>query len=205
LHSNLDLSISGLFIERSERILCENFSCQVRAGEVVRIMGENGAGKSTLLKIIAGILQPLEGKILFAGEDVSFHRDMLQKQLLYLGHHAGIKSVFSVAENLRWYCPNQSISEIEDALATVGLDGYSETPAHQLSAGQQRRIALARLWLTDKKVWLLDEPFTALDVTGVSVLENKIKQHTEIGGLVILTTHQSLSDALCVKEIQLTS
>jgi len=205
LHSNLDLSISGLFIERSERILCENFSCQIKAGEVARIMGENGAGKSTLLKVIAGILQPLEGTILFAGEDISFHRDMLQKHLLYLGHHAGIKSVFSVAENLKWYCPNKDIDAIEEALAIVGLAGYSDSPAHQLSAGQQRRIALARLWLTDKKVWLLDEPFTALDVKGVSVLEDKIKQHTDNGGMVILTTHQSLGDALCVKEIQLAS
>lgn len=204
MHPNLDLSISDLFIERSERILCENFSCQLKAGDVARVMGENGAGKSTLLKVIAGILQPLEGKILFAGEDISIHRDVLQKELLYLGHHAGIKAVFSAAENLTWYSPNKSIDDIEAALAEVGLAGYSDTPAHQLSAGQQRRIALARLWLTDKKVWLLDEPFTALDVKGVVVLENKIKQHTDKGGLVILTTHQSLSDALSVKEIQLT-
>ena len=82
MHSNLDLSISDLFIERSERVLCENFSCQVKAGDVARIMGENGAGKSTLLKVIAGILQPLEGNITFAGEDISYHRDVLQKQLL---------------------------------------------------------------------------------------------------------------------------
>lgn len=203
LHTNLDLSISGLFIERSERVLCDDFSCQIKAGDVARIMGENGAGKSTLLKIIAGILQPLEGEIRFAGEDISYHRDVLQKELLYLGHHAGIKAVFSVAENLKWYCPNQDLAAIEAALEIVGLAGYMDTPAHQLSAGQQRRIALARLWLTDKKVWLLDEPFTALDVKGVAVLENKIKQHTKQGGLVILTTHQALDAALNVKEIQL--
>jgi heme exporter protein A len=203
LHSNLDLSISGLVIERSERILCDNFSCVVKAGEVARIMGENGAGKSTLLKVIAGILQPLEGQIFFSGEDISYHRDMLHRELLYLGHHAGIKAVFSVAENLNWYCPNQTSDAIELALDVVGLAGYSDTPAHQLSAGQQRRIALARLWLTDKKVWLLDEPFTALDVKGVAVLEAKIKQHTDAGGLVILTTHQALDDSLSVKEIKL--
>ncbi|WP_036181237.1 cytochrome c biogenesis heme-transporting ATPase CcmA [Marinomonas sp. MED121] len=205
MHPNLELSISGLFIERADRVLCDNFSCQVSAGEIARIMGENGAGKSTLLKIIAGVLQPLEGKIMFAGEDISYHRDILQKELLYLGHHAGIKAVFSAAENLSWYCPTKSKDAIEEALTEVGLGGYLDTPAHQLSAGQQRRIALARLWLTDKKVWLLDEPFTALDVKGVAVLEQRLKQHLDKGGMIILTTHQSLDDSLNIKEIKLTS
>ena len=205
LHPNLELSISGLFIERADRVLCDDFSCQVVAGEIARIMGENGAGKSTLLKVIAGVLQLLEGKILFAGEDISYHRDSLQKELLYLGHHAGIKAVFSAAENLSWYCPSQSKAAIEMALTEVGLAGYLDTPAHQLSAGQQRRIALARLWLTDKKVWLLDEPFTALDVKGVAVLEQRLKQHVDKGGMIILTTHQALDDSLNIKEIKLTS
>ena len=197
----LTLSISNLFIERAERFLCENLSFQINEGEIIHIIGENGAGKSSLLKVIAGLLQPLSGELSFTGEDVSVHRDVLQAQLFYLGHLAAIKSVFTVKENLRLYFPDATDTQIESALFAISLNEYELTPANQLSAGQQKRIALAKLWLTDKKVWLLDEPFTALDTMGVKALEQRFKEHVETGGMILLTTHQKLTSTLNAKEL----
>ncbi|MCZ2723321.1 cytochrome c biogenesis heme-transporting ATPase CcmA [Marinomonas sp. 15G1-11] len=204
MHSSISLNISNLWIERGERYLCKDMSFSLSGGDICKINGENGAGKSTLLKIIVGILSPLEGTVYYNGEDVSIHRDLLHQDVLYLGHNSAIKSVFSVAENLRWYFPNASDEAIAYALSVVSLSGYEETPSSQLSAGQKRRITLARLWLTDKPLWLLDEPFTALDVQGVSSLEKRMRDHISNGGLIILTTHQDIDASLNVKEINLT-
>lgn len=201
LQSTLTLSISNLCIERADRLLCDNLSFDVHAGEIVHIVGENGAGKSSLLKTLCGLLQPLSGELYFSGENISIYRDVLQAELLYLGHLSGVKPIFTVIENLRLYFPTANAEEIETALEAVSLKEYSSTPANQLSAGQQKRIALAKLWLTDKKVWLLDEPFTALDVKGVSTLERKLKHHTESGGMVLLTTHQKLTSTLNAREL----
>ncbi|MFT2110281.1 cytochrome c biogenesis heme-transporting ATPase CcmA [Marinomonas sp. 2405UD68-3] len=203
MHSSTSLKISNLWIERGERYLCKNISFSLFGGDIAKINGENGAGKSTLLKIIVGILRPLEGSIHYNGEDVSVYRDMLQKDLLYIGHHSGVKSVFSVSENLRWYFPKASDDEISNALDAVSLSGYEETPSSQLSAGQKRRISLARLWLSNKPLWLLDEPFTALDVKGGAALEQRMKTHINRNGIIMLTTHQDIDPSLNLKEINL--
>lgn len=203
MQSTLTLSISDLFIERSERLLCKSLSFDVQSGEIVHIVGENGAGKSSLLKVIAGILPPLSGELFFAGERISVHRDVLLAELCYLGHLAGVKSAFTVSENLALHFPAATNVEILNALKSVKLESYATTPAYQLSAGQQKRIGLARLWLTDKKVWLLDEPFTALDTKGVTVLEQRLKQHAESGGMILLTTHQKLNSTLHARELHL--
>lgn len=203
MHSSVSLKISNLWVERGERYLCKNMSFSLSSGDIVKINGENGAGKSTLLKVVVGVLRPLEGDIHYNGEDVSVYRDVLLKDLLYIGHHSGVKSVFSVSENLRWYFPEASDDEISNALDAVSLSGYEETPSNQLSAGQKRRIALARLWLTDKPLWLLDEPFTALDVKGVAALEKRMKTHINNNGIIMLTTHQDIDPSLNLKDISL--
>lgn len=203
MQTTLTLSASNLCIERSEKLLCDDLSFRVRAGEILHITGENGAGKSSILKVIAGILQPLSGDLDFSGEDISLYRDVLQAELLFLGHSTGVKNVLTVFENLQLYFPKATDTEINNALMAVNLEGYLVTEAHQLSAGQKKRIALAKLWLTDKKVWLLDEPFSALDTRGIKVLEYKLKEHVECGGLILLTTHQKPSSVLDVKELHL--
>ena len=184
--------MKDLWIERGERDLCRHLTFSVQSGELVRIAGENGAGKSSLMKSILGWLHFIDGTIEFNGEDVTQHRDMLLQSQLYLGHTPGIKNVFTALENLKLYCPDAAEDDLEQALVQVQLGAFADTPAAQLSAGQKRRIALARLWLTDKALWFLDEPFTALDVKGVEALEKRMSEHLSVGGAIVITTHQPL-------------
>ncbi|CUB03040.1 heme ABC exporter, ATP-binding protein CcmA [Marinomonas fungiae] len=184
--------MKDLWIERGERDLCRHLTFSVQSGELVRIAGENGAGKSSLMKSILGWLHFAEGTLEFNGEDVTQHRDMLLQNQLYLGHTPGIKNVFTALENLKLYCPDAAEDDLEQALVQVQLGAFADTPAAQLSAGQKRRIALARLWLTDKALWFLDEPFTALDVKGVEALEKRMSEHLSVGGAIVITTHQPL-------------
>jgi heme exporter protein A len=192
LQSSASLTISDLWIERGERDLCKGLSLSIQSGEVVRILGENGAGKSSLLKVIAGVLSPLEGQILYSGEDVTLDRNPLQQDAIYLGHSVGVKSQLTVAENLRWYCPVTPLNELCSVLTQLDLIDQADVLVKKLSAGQARRVALARLWLSKKIIWLLDEPFASLDARGVALLEKRIQQHVLSGGLVVLSTHQDL-------------
>lgn len=189
---SVSLQVNNLSIERGDRDLCQGLSFSVNSGELVRIGGENGAGKSSLIKAILGWVPILDGELEFNGEDISIHRDSLLLNQLYLGHVPGIKSVFTALENLKFYSPCATEEQIEQALTNVQLGDFADVPAAQLSAGQKRRIALARLWLTDKPIWFLDEPFTALDVKGVAALEQRIEDHITAGGAVVITTHQPL-------------
>lgn len=133
-------------------------------------------------------------------------RDSYHQQLLWIGHQPGIKTRLSALENLRFFHHDGDIAQCLDALAQAGLAGYEDIPVNQLSAGQQRRVALARLWLTRARLWILDEPFTAIDVNGVERLTQRMAQHTEQGGIVILTTHQPLNvETNKVRRIALTS
>lgn len=203
MQSSLTLSASNISIERSDRLLCQALSFQVGSGEILHIIGENGAGKSSLLKVIVGVLEPLSGKLYFAGEHISLCRETLQAELLYIGHSTAVKNVYTALENLRLYHPDLADEQLCQALQSVNLSDHIFTEAYQLSAGQKKRIALARLWLTNRKVWILDEPFTTLDKTGVKVLEDRLKEHVDRGGVAVLTTHQNLSPSLNVKELYL--
>jgi heme exporter protein A len=188
LQSPAFLTISNLWIEREERDLCKRFSFEVFSGDVLRILGENGAGKSSLLKVISGAMSPLEGKIFYDDQEVTNDRYTLQDNVLYLGHSVGVKKVLTVAENLCWYCPSASSDELHFALGILSLLPLLDSPVNTLSAGQIRRVALSRLWLSKQKLWLLDEPFASLDAEGIDILEHRIAQHTASGGAVILTT-----------------
>lgn len=192
MQSSASLTISDLWIERGERDLCKGLSFNVQSGEVVRILGENGAGKSSLLKVIAGVLSPLEGRIVYSGKDVTLDRNPLQQDAIYIGHSVGVKSLLTVVENLRWSCPDVALNLLHEVLEQLELTDYMDVQVKKLSAGQARRVALARLWLSTKTLWLLDEPFSSLDVRGVALLEDRIQQHVLSGGLVVLSTHKEL-------------
>ncbi|NVK73716.1 MAG: cytochrome c biogenesis heme-transporting ATPase CcmA [Oceanospirillaceae bacterium] len=204
MQPSASLTISDLWIERGERDLCRDLSFQVASGDVVRILGENGAGKSSVLKVIMGTLSPLEGKISYSGEDVTFDRSPLQRDAIYLGHSTGVKRLLTVVENLRWYCPDASLKELHCVLEKLELIDHMDELVKKLSAGQIRRVALARLWLTNKPLWLLDEPFASLDASGVGLLEERINTHTLSGGIVVLTTHQDLL-SIASRDVALTS
>jgi len=193
LQSPVFLTISDLWIERGEKDLCKGFNLDVRAGEVIRILGANGAGKSSLLKVITGIFTPLEGRINYCGQEITHDKKQLLQNTLYIGHSSGLKNVLTVQENLRYYFPHTSLESIQSVLSLLGIFDLADALVKTLSAGQIRRTALARLWLSESKLWLLDEPFSSLDIGGIAFLEARIKQHVDSGGIVILTTHQALN------------
>ncbi len=190
------LEVNNLFCERDERVLFEDLKFSLSPGEIVQVEGPNGSGKTTLLRILSGLSQAYEGDIRFKDARVSSVRDEFRADLLYFGHLPGVKAILTPEENLRWYCalhPHTRLEGIADALANVGLFGFEDVPCHSLSAGQNRRVSLARLYLSDAPLWILDEPFTAIDKRGVARLEALIAQHADQGGSVILTTHHELA------------
>lgn len=179
------LTASDLSLTRGGRELFCDLSFEVAAGQLVQLGGANGAGKTSLLRVLAGLSR--------YGFEGSVQRHVSQ---LYLGHQAGVKGLLTARENLAWHVGGQghySDAQIEQALQQVGLYGYEDEPSHNLSAGQHRRVNLARLYLSDCPLWLLDEPFTAIDSDGVANLESRMVSHVQHGGAVILTSHQRLS------------
>ena len=191
------LDVEGLSCTRNDRKLFEGLSFSIQSGELVQIEGPNGAGKTSLLRILAGLAMPEQGAILWRGKSTTRYRDEYNQDLLYIGHQAGIKSALTPFENLSFYqkTVKQPPEDIWQALANVGLVGYEDVPVAQLSAGQQRRVALARLWLSRATLWILDEPLTAIDKQGVNALVRLFDQHTKQGGIVLLTTHQDMLTA----------
>jgi len=190
------LQTIALACERDLRLLFENLELRLAGGDMVQISGPNGSGKTSLLRLLAGLMQPTDGQVLLNGQPLTEQRHELASNLLWIGHAAGIKDLLTAEENLSWLCALHQPAEREaiwQALAAVGLRGFEDVPCHNLSAGQQRRVALARLYLDSPPLWILDEPFTALDKQGVAQLEEHLAGHCERGGLVVLTTHHTLS------------
>ncbi|MBT0724105.1 cytochrome c biogenesis heme-transporting ATPase CcmA [Rosenbergiella sp. S61] len=177
---------------RDERVLFKDLTFTLSAGEIMQIEGENGAGKTTLLRLLTGLSRPDEGVISWGDQSILHHCEGWPQQMLYLAHLPGIKQVLTAYENLRFYHPKASREAIYQALEEVELTGYEEIPVAHFSAGQQRRVALARLWLTDATLWILDEPLTAIDKWGVSTLNAKFMAHLARQGIIVLTTHQDL-------------
>ncbi|UDW82994.1 cytochrome c biogenesis heme-transporting ATPase CcmA [Pasteurella canis] len=203
MQKTYQLKTEKLACQRGDKILFTALSLTVNSGDFVQIEGHNGIGKTSLLRILVGLAQQLEGHIFWNNELIQKQREEYQYNLLYLGHHSGIKPELTAWENLKFY---QHISACEQGeeilwqvLETVGLLGREDIPAAQLSAGQQRRIALARLWLSKAPLWILDEPFTAIDKKGVQVLTALFEQHVQQGGIVIFTSHQDVQSHLLTK------
>lgn len=200
------LEVINLSCVRDERTLFHGLSFHVQPGDIVQIEGPNGAGKTSLLRLLAGLSRAEEGEVMWQSQPIGQQREIWHQNLLYLGHQPGVKPVLSPLENLNFWHGDRDEETIFDALEQVNLLGYEEVPVAQLSAGQQRRVALARLWLSPAKIWILDEPLTAIDKGGVEKLMARFAEHADNGGAVVLTTHQDLpGDSQRVRKIRLTS
>ncbi|MEE4661669.1 MAG: heme ABC exporter ATP-binding protein CcmA [Halieaceae bacterium] len=183
------VTLRGLALQRGGRTLLCDLDLNINAGQLLLIEGENGSGKTTLLRCLAGLSS--------LGRSGSLQRDC--DEVLYLGHRAGIKAQLTPRENLAWACRCQgwATTSIDAALARVGLAGLEDRICQHLSAGQQRRVNLARLYLSfdhgaPRALWLLDEPFTAIDRAGVQALADTVAAQVARGGAVVLTSHQDL-------------
>lgn len=190
------LSAHGLTCVRGDRRLFAKLDLAVSPGEWLHVRGENGAGKTSLLRLLAGLSQPAEGEIRWCGQPIKASDSTYRQNLLFFGHHGALKEDLTALENLGFsaamdgatYGETQALA----ALYKFGLKGREELPVRVLSAGQKRRVMLARLALRKAPLWVLDEPFTALDVKAVDLLSQLITDHVAGGGMAVLTSHQAM-------------
>ena len=195
--------------ERGERLLFSGLSFSAERGTLLRIAGPNGTGKTSLLRIMCALLEPTDGEVRWNGGNVRRLREDYWKDLVYIGHLNGVKDDLTVRENLRIAVGLggrlATEGDLARALDAVGLAGFEDSMARFLSQGQRRRVALARLYVSGAvPLWILDEPFTALDIRGVAALSALIAGHVGGGGTVVLTTHQEVPvDAARRKRVDL--
>ncbi len=192
------LEIQQLEAIRRDNLLFQELSFIVNQGELVQIDGENGCGKSTLLRMIAGLSLPSEGDVLWQGKSIKDQRLEFQQQLTYSGHLNGIKESLTVRENLVLMHALSGRTETikyADIISRLGLSGMDEILAGKMSAGQKRRVGLCRLLINASRLWILDEPFTSLDVYGKEIIESLIDEQCRRQGMVIFATHQPVEVA----------
>jgi heme exporter protein A len=195
------LEVDRLALRRGGRVVFRDLSFRVDAGEAVAVVGPNGAGKTSLLRALAGFLEPYAGAIRFAVGGDKAHEDRFERGTFagWLGHHDAIKSQLSPRQHLHFFGRYfGKAADADSTLARTGLARLADLPAQYLSAGQKKRLALARLIAMNRSLWLLDEPFAALDVEGKELVRSLISAHCAAGGIAIAATHESL-DIPCIR------
>jgi len=203
------LEIQSLECVRDDRLLFSDLNFTLAEAEVLQIEGANGCGKTSLLRIICGLRLAEAGQVFWRGEPISSNRENYYADMVYIGHLPCIKGDLTVLENVRSLLDTRSLTVtnaiIEAALDKVGLASYEDVPGKALSSGQRRRILLAFIELAEAKLWILDEPLTALDVQGVDLMESMIIEHQQAGGSVIFTTHHGMQLGCDMQSVQLGS
>lgn len=204
VHSDGILSVKNLTCLRNDRLLFSGIHFALNPGDVLHVHGANGVGKSSLLRLLCGLLDPAEGEVLWQGRPSSVDPIEFSRAVGYLGHKLGLKDRLTAAENVMLFVENDPSSSAESpaakttqftkrtewALERMGVLSLKNHLCETLSAGQKQRVALARLLAKNCSVWLLDEPFTAVDNEGIAALESVLVEHVKQGGIVVLTSHQ---------------
>lgn len=195
--NNHTLSATNLAVVRGERMLFDKLNFTLKNGGVIYLQGANGSGKTTLLRTLCGLSQPYAGSIDWNGESIASLAEEYSKHLLYIGHLPGIKEDLTALENLQFSLAilgtEVTNNKATEVLSMLGLAKGLNLQTRMLSQGQKRRVVLARLWLQDLPLWILDEPFTALDAAATDLLKQKIESFANAGGMVMMTSHQDFS------------
>jgi heme exporter protein A len=194
--ADVSLEVRGLSFHRNDEPLFTDLGFQLSSGDVLLVEGSNGSGKTTLLRTLCGLAMPSAGEIRWCGREIRDAQPEYLADLAYVGHLAGLKGELTPIENLafarRLHSARDEVAPA-DALERLGLPPEcDDLPARRLSAGQQRRVALARLLISRARLWVLDEPFTALDHAGRGRVEELLAEHAARGGIAILTTHHAM-------------
>jgi heme exporter protein A len=190
------IAVNHLQCIRDDRVLFENLNFSLSKGQLLQIEGRNGSGKTSLLRILCGLTLPTEGTVYWKNQDIQNTQSNYWAALAYIGHAEGVQAELTPLENLamaRALASTPNHKNLADALDQVGLYGFEDVPTRTLSAGQKRRVALARLLISDTQLWILDEPFTALDKSAIRMVENWLDNHAKQGGIAVLTSHHTVN------------
>lgn len=188
------LQTRDLSCVKDDRVLFEGLNLSLSAGQILLVEGKNGSGKTSLLRILTGLSLPEEGEVLWQGESIGDVGPEYYEQVNYVGHHDGIKRDLTCLENLRLVqaMGKPQPIELDDALEKVNLYRFGENFVSTLSAGQKRRLAMARLVVTEAKLWIMDEPFTSLDKASMAMFQKMFEDHLQTGGVIVMTSHHDI-------------
>jgi heme exporter protein A len=202
------LTVDKVHVWRGDRHVLQGVSTQVRPGELLHVSGPNGTGKTTLLRVISGLLRPEQGQVTWLGRSIVSHRTDYQAVLAYAAHEPALKADLTALENLRFSVGlkrRSSAAELGDALKRTGVAACADLPARVLSAGQRRRVSLARVVAMQASVWLLDEPYANLDAAGSELVSGLLQDHVAAGGLALVVAHRDLALRCNVRRLELNS
>jgi heme exporter protein A len=190
------LRVERVHIWRGDRHVLKGVSVEVLPGELVHVTGPNGAGKTTLLRVVTGLLRPDQGTVAWRGRPIAADPTDFQRELAYASHEPALKGDLTALENLRFTVGLRrrvTSRELLDSLERTGVAACSDLPARVLSAGQRRRVAMARVLAVRAALWLLDEPYTNLDAAGTELLTSLLVEHVDGGGLALVVAHHDLA------------
>jgi heme exporter protein A len=200
------LSVEKVHVWRGDRHVLRGVSLQIKPQELLHVSGPNGTGKTTLLRVVCGLLRPEQGSVSWAGRSISSVRAEYQAELAYASHEPALKGDLTALENLRFAVGLKrriSTTELRASLERTGVAACADLPARVLSAGQRRRVAMARVLAMTASLWLLDEPFTNLDTAGTDLVSGLLQDHILQGGLALVVAHHSLTLECNVRRMEL--